>query len=506
MQREGHLEYEIAAGRTNNQGYDGRQRNPLFVLGSLMYGLPHDVTLYGGSLGSDNYQSLALGTGVSLGVVGSMSVDATVARTTPAGLTDTFTGESFRVRYSKSMMTTGSAVDLTAWRYSTSGFYTFSESNDPSSPQTWVMDDVRTGTLSARRRKRSSWQVSLSQTLGAVGSIGLTGSRDDYWGSPEVTNRLMATYSTGLGPVSLGLSYSIDHTLHSQGGQRENRQVALNVSVPLRAFGGPAAVRNTNLNYSGLQDQDGRTTNSLGMSGSLDEQGRWGYSANQGWGNQGQQTYSALALSYQGGMAGMSMNYNRSDVSEGINGMLNGGLLVTPYGVALSRYMGDTVALVRTAGASGVALQNSSGVTTNAWGYAVMPYLQNYRDNAVNLDPSNMPDDVVVTQTSRKVTPTRGAVVLADYRVRSGRQMLMTLTRQNGKPVPFGAVAYLAGEKGQEDASGIVGDGGQVYLTGVPEEGAVDVSWGKSADKQCQVHYHLPEKNGPVAEVEAACR
>nr|WP_250695237.1 FimD/PapC C-terminal domain-containing protein [Escherichia coli] len=56
-----------------------------------------------------------------------------------------------------------------------------------------------------------------------------------------------------------------------------------------------------------------------------------------------------------------------------------------------------------------------------------------------------------------------------------------------GLPVPFGAEAKL-----KEGGSGIVGDDGQVYLTGVPEEGEISVAW--SGAKQCTVHYHLAEQ------------
>jgi len=37
----------------------------------------------------------------------------------------------------------------------------------------------------------------------------------------------------------------------------------------------------------------------------------------------------------------------------------------------------------------------------------------------------------------------------------------------------------------------IVGDGGQVYLTGLADSGALSVKWGKGAEQQCQVNYSL---------------
>ena len=50
-----------------------------------------------------------------------------------------------------------------------------------------------------------------------------------------------------------------------------------------------------------------------------------------------------------------------------------------------------------------------------------------------------MPDDVELEINTRTVTPTRGAVVKADYLSKVGRRVLMTLTTPE-QFVPFGAV------------------------------------------------------------------
>lgn len=70
---------------------------------------------------------------------------------------------------------------------------------------------------------------------------------------------------------------------------------------------------------------------------------------------------------------------------------------------------------------------------------------------------------------TNKVVPTRGAIVRAEYKTAIGHRVLMTLTRPGGKPVPFGAMASLL--KSEENAS-IVGDGGEVLLSGLPQKDA----------------------------------
>lgn len=83
-----------------------------------------------------------------------------------------------------------------------------------------------------------------------------------------------------------------------------------------------------------------------------------------------------------------------------------------------------------------------------------------------------MPDDVELEINTRTVTPTRGAIVVADYQAKVGRRVLFNLTH-NGQFVPFGAMASL---NGVDNSSVIVGDKGQVYLTGLDARGTVVVT------------------------------
>ncbi|WP_238401982.1 FimD/PapC C-terminal domain-containing protein [Photorhabdus laumondii] len=60
----------------------------------------------------------------------------------------------------------------------------------------------------------------------------------------------------------------------------------------------------------------------------------------------------------------------------------------------------------------------------------------------------------------------------------------------NGKPVPFGAMAGLKGDT-DTNLAAIVGEGGQVYLSGMPPSGVLKVKWGSTPDKQCEVAFNL---------------
>ncbi|MCU6392158.1 fimbria/pilus outer membrane usher protein, partial [Enterobacter quasiroggenkampii] len=110
-----------------------------------------------------------------------------------------------------------------------------------------------------------------------------------------------------------------------------------------------------------------------------------------------------------------------------------------------SQPLGETNAMIKAPGAHGVDIRNQSGMRTDYRGFTVVSNLSVYRKNDLTLDPENMPDDVELEINTRTVTPTRGAVVRADYLSKVGRKVLMTLM-DNGRFVPFGAVVTLAEE------------------------------------------------------------
>ena len=51
----------------------------LYISGELIWGLPWDITAYGGAQFSEDYRALALGLGLNLGVFGATSFDVTQA-------------------------------------------------------------------------------------------------------------------------------------------------------------------------------------------------------------------------------------------------------------------------------------------------------------------------------------------------------------------------------------------------------------------------------------------
>ncbi|MBX4321855.1 fimbria/pilus outer membrane usher protein, partial [Mycobacterium tuberculosis] len=87
-------------------------------------------------------------------------------------------GQSYRVRFSKSFLQTGTSFSVAGYRYSTSGYYSFQDFVDNSSTQRDCC------TQSGRTKGR--FDASLSQTLFGYGSLSLSLVNETYWDSSRM--------------------------------------------------------------------------------------------------------------------------------------------------------------------------------------------------------------------------------------------------------------------------------------------------------------------------------
>ncbi|PVZ87882.1 fimbrial biogenesis outer membrane usher protein [Serratia sp. S1B] len=478
MLRPGGWKYELTGGRYNG-GYTTQSRNADFLLLTGVYGLPKDVTVYGGALLSKDYRTASGGMGISLGNIGAVSVDMThsSAQFEQEG---TKTGQSYRVRYSKSMLSTGTSVDLTALRYSTKNYYSFSEFN---SEGYQLSEGVTPWVI---QRRRSSLQIQLSQQMGDWGALNFRANRDDYWGSDRTLTGLSLGYSNNIKGINYGINYNIDRVKSSSGYWPENRQISVNISIPFSMLGASPMLQSHYATTSMTHDNRGQTASQTGLSGNL-ANSNVNYNLSQSWGNQGQAANSNLNVGYQGSKGTLSTGYSYSNQSTSMSMHASGGILVHSEGITLSNTLGDSIALVSAPDAFGVRTNNSNAVTDGR-GYAVVPYLSAYTRNNVGLDPSTLPDDVELVRSNINVYPTQGAVVKATFATRVGYQVLITLKHDQGF-VPFGAIAALMVGNTSEEHSAIVGDNGLVYMSGLPKAGSILVKWGNISSQRCTASF-----------------
>lgn len=493
LQREGRLKYALSAGQYRS--YNSSVEKTPFGQIAAIYGLQDGITLYGGVQGSGKYRSLALGVGKNMGDFGALSADITQAWSSPEGTAKT-QGQSLCARYSKNLLNTGTNFSIAGYRYSTRGYYGMQE----------VLDSF--GDSSAlQERRRNRVELTMSQTLGGdLGALTLSAAREDYWNAA----RSMASWSVGYNNYWHNISYGVTWTYSkngtpasSPGGSKNaydrDQLLAFTVSVPLDTF-----LPQTWANYGLNASQNNGTTHSLGMNGVALENSALNWNIQQGYGTDGVGYTGNMNGDYKGTYGEVTAGYGYDSSSERLNYGLQGGILAHADGITLSQPLGETNALIKAPGAHGVNIRNQAGVRTDYRGYTVVNNLSVYRKNDLALDPENMPDDVELEINTRTVTPTRGAVVKADYLSKVGRRVLMTLT-DNNRFVPFGAVVTLEGDA---SSSFIVGDRGQVYLTGLREQGTVLATWGTQSHQQCRADFNLPQGSqyGGIADISVTCR
>jgi outer membrane usher protein len=500
LQREGRLKYSMTGGQYRS--YDGSVDKTTFSQGTAIYGLSHGFTAYGGGQFASKYQSIALGVGKNLGDFGAISTDVTQAWSTMENRPKD-SGQSWRIRYSKNIVQTGTNFAIAGYRYSTDGYYSLQEVLDT------YRDQQNSQPLNERKRNRT--ELTMTQNLWeGAGSLSLSLITEDYWNSDRTMRSIGGGYNNSWNGISYGLNYSYNENATASssngggGGKVYDRDqvFAFNVSIPLDRW-----LKNTYVNYNMSSSQKTGTTNTVGLNGTALADNNLSWNAQQGYGSQGVGNSGSLNADYRGTYGEVTAGYAYDRNNQRLNYGLQGGIVAHENGVTFGQPLGETIALVQAPGANGIGVGNQTGVKTDWRGYAIVPYTSPYRRNSVQLNTESLPDDVDLTLNNQNVVPTRGAVVRASFNASVGQRALMTILRAGGAPVPFGAMVTDPAQKGAQGF--IVGDAGQVYLTGLADSGALLVKWGSGAQEQCQVTYSLGKPtaaNAGVQTLNGQCR
>ncbi len=498
LQREGRFKYSLTSGVY--RAYDNSVEETPVTQGTAIYGLPAGFTLYGGFQASSKYQATAFGAGKNLGRFGAISADVTQAWSRQKDQ-QRENGQSWRVRYSKNFVETGTNFAIAGYRYATDGYWGMQEVLE-------TYRDERSYPLQERRRNRA--EMTLSQNLWeGAGSLSLNAVREDYWNN----NKRMASYGASYSNSYNGISYNLNYTYNrnsyataSSGGgsgrQYNNDQLfSFNISLPLdKLFGS----RRTYISYRVNTSKNGNTSNSVSINGTALADNNLNWNVMQGYGSQGQGNSGNVNANWRAGYGEVNGGYSYDRYSQRLNYGLQGSIVAHRNGITLGQPAGETAVLVAAPGAKSVAIQGQTGVKTDFRGYTLVPYASPYRKNDVTLNTATLGDNAEVTINSQTVIPTRGAIVRANFQTSVGYRVLMVLTQADGRPVPFGAAVT---ESGSKDAQGfIVGDGGQTYLTGLSERGTLSVKWGNGPGEQCNVDYSVPKGTNAIANLNGQCR
>ncbi|MCA3183125.1 fimbria/pilus outer membrane usher protein [Cupriavidus sp.] len=475
--RPGITRYSVAAGeyRAGTSSKSSTRREKL-MQGTVQHGFSNLLTGYAGLVLSEGYQAGLLGAAFNL-PVGAFALDITHANASIPAMPDT-SGQSMRISYSKFVPTTGTNMTIAAYRYATRGYWSM---RDAFAARDGGRDPV------AVDRQRSQVQVTLNQGLNeGWGNFYATGTSAQYWNRGGTSLMFQLGYSNTMRVFGLPMHYNLAVSRQREAHTgRFNTQVSAFLSVPL-GKGNSAPL----LSLGATQDRNTHSSQQMRLSGSALEDGAitYGLSADRtparttGGGNiQYRTPYATVAASVSGG--GGYTQYS---------GGLQGALVAHPGGLTLANFLGDTIGIVEAKGATGARVVNAPGVRIDPFGYAIVPYLQPYNMNTVELDVKGLPLDVSLDATSTQVAPRANAAVKIRFAAVTGRSAIVSATRPDGTALPFGAT--VTDEKNAE--VGIVGQSGIVFARGIEEAGKLTVTWGDRASQRCSIDVRLPPRTG----------
>ncbi len=498
MERQGSYNYELATGRYNG-GITTNSAEKTFALGSFSVGLPHNMTTYGGLLAASGYTSFVGGIGLSLGVLGALSTDVTHS---DAKFSDkNLKGQSYRIRYSKSLLSTGTSFDLTALRYTTENFYSFTDYNNAGHD---IKDGLAPWTGS---RQRYSFQTSISQSFDNYGSLSLRAAKNTYWNGLSSNTTAGMTYNNNYKGVSYSLSYIVDRVKSNNNTWPENRVVSFDVSVPLSLFSNSELAQSMSARYGISYDNHGDTRHQAGLTGSA-LNNNFSYGMYQNYNTSDDSYGGSLNGTYSANNSTISAGYSYSDSNRAMNASMSGGLIAHSDGITLSPNVGDTMAIITADGAKDAALM--TGSKFDRFGNAVVTQLASNTANQISVNVNTLPDDITFKDTSMMVYPTDGAVIKRNFKTKIGYQVIINMST-SGKTPPFGAIASFVSDDNDDDVNtGIVGSNNQLYMSGLPNSGSINIKWGNQTG-QCSINYSELESiqvtaDSPVRTINAECK
>ena len=472
MVRRGSLRYSFAVGQYRVQG----ALKPKLTQGTLVYGLSDNFTGYGGILAADNYLAANLGVGVNTRI-GGMSLDATHSRSRTSN--GTRQGQSFRFLYSKTLYQTGTTFTMVGYRYSTDGYRTLAQH---------VEEGDRSYSPRLMRQK-SRLDMNVNQPL-ASGSMSVGVGDTTYWNGEGRSRRFQIGYSNSYKNISYSVSAS--HIQESGPFARPDTQFNVSVSIPL----GKASSTHR-LYANAVSSTRGDFNVQTGVSGYLNESNTLNYGVQGGYSRNGGGS-GGISAGWDTPNAKLTGNFTQDRSGRNLNVGAAGSVVAHRGGITLGQPLGETFAVVEVPKVAGVTF-GSSAIRTDRRGYAVVPYLQPYRQNWLNIDPSSLGTGTEITDNAKNVVPTRGAIVAARFEASSGRRVQFELTGGDGGKVPFGAQAYDANGK----LLGVVDNQSRVLVFGIEDKGSIDVRWG---GKQCTIGYALKPQNKELAYERVATR
>lgn len=459
LTRPGRVQYKISAGKPSDM--DHKTEGPVFAMGEFSWGVTNGWSLYGGSLVAGDYNSVSLGIGRDLMVLGAISFDATHSWAKIPNDDKRYHGGSYRVSYSKRFEAINGQVTFAGYRFSERDFMSMDQYLD------------RRYRDNNRDNNKELYTITLSKQFPDLGlSAYLNYNHQTYWNKPnnDYYNLSLSKF------MDIGSFKNININLSAYrnkfNGENDDG-VYLNVSMPWSD--------KATISYNTVINKNGNSHN-VSYFDRLDDNNNYRLGA--GLSSRGRPSADAYYTRYGDTalVTASASHIQGENTSASLS--LQGGATLTPKGGAFHRTAmpGAARLLVDTNGVADVPIRSLGAVShTNYFGKAVLPDINNYYRSSATIDLDKLPDDVDAVRSIQQLTLTEGAIGYREFDVISGQKAMAIVRLKDGSYPPFGA--SITTEKGRE--LGIVNDSGNVYLSGINSGEILDVRW--SGKKQCEV-------------------
>ena len=345
--------------------------------------------------------------------------------------------------YSKFIDTTATNFTLAAYRYSTKGYYSFSdalysrEGYQRLRAQYYdyedrfgVAPDMSLSTWDALRaaQPKNTFTLNLNQRLlNNWGTVFVSGTQRDYWNSQQTTREYQMGYSNAIGRASYTLSASRVRNRDSE----EETRLYLSLSLPFSLFDNNAWIT------SSLTASDSHYEQSnISMSGNALASNRLSYTLS-GSNARGGKNAASVNAAYRSNFATLGGSYSESSDyrQTGLSG--RGSLVAYPWHVLASNETGTTMTIVDAPKAEGLMVNGDESIMTNRDGVALVPYATPYRKNAITLTETENSAGAEVIGNMANVAPYDGAVSYIRFETDKRQSWVLHATRADGKPLPF---------------------------------------------------------------------
>lgn len=466
LTRPGQIQYKLALGQPTN--YQRHSEGDSFVTGEFSWGVNNGWSLFGGSLNSKNYNAVSLGIGRDLMAFGALSFDITQAFSKLPGQS-TLSGGSYRLSYAKRFDAIDSQIQFAGYRFSERDFMSMSE----------FLQALKSGERYGGNKEL--YTISLSKNFRDMGmSVFLNYNHQTYWDRPDNDYYSVSVSKYfDIGSIK-NVSVNISANRNMYNGVKDD-SVFLSTSFPLS--------NGANVGYS-MNNNRYDTTNRVTYHDRINT--RTTYQLGAGSSSKG--ASGSAFITHQGDIARLTANASYQHNQYSAYGLsASGGLTVTAEGAGFHRMstLGGTRMLVDTEGVSGVPIKGfGAPVESNAFGKAIVGDVSSYYRSKAQIDLNTLPDNVDAQQSVVQATLTEGAVGYRKFSVVAGQKAMTVLRLADGSYPPFGA--QILNAKGQ--STGLVGDAGSAYISGINANEIMTVQWGENST--CQIQ--LPDTLGSL--------